>query len=131
MVQDGSDINMEKFFHTAVQALNPENKGWKIQRPPDSEEYFLENFKIEVGYDDDTSEAIFSDDPADFGFTWADLVAKNQELLVEYDSQEYARNRKAEYEALNQFEMQFDDKENGTTTWEDAIDAIKTKYPKG
>ncbi|SVD66270.1 uncharacterized protein METZ01_LOCUS419124 [marine metagenome] len=32
---------------------------------------------------------------------------------------------------MNQFEMQFDDKENGTTTWEDAIDAIKTKYPKG
>ena len=48
-----------------------------------------------------------------------------------WDTQEYARNRKTEYEALNQFEMQFDDKEDGTTTWEDAINAIKTKYPKG
>ena len=48
-----------------------------------------------------------------------------------WDTQEYARNRKTEYDALNQFEMQFDDKEDGTTTWEDAIAAIKTKYPKG
>ena len=48
-----------------------------------------------------------------------------------WDTQEYARNRKTEYDALNQFEMQFDDKEDGTTTWEDAIKAIKTKYPKG
>tara|TARA_Y100001949_G_C15766302_1_gene234394 strand:- start:50 stop:349 length:300 start_codon:yes stop_codon:yes gene_type:complete len=52
-------------------------------------------------------------------------------LRAEWDSQEYARNRKIEYDALNQFEMQFDDKEDGTTTWEDAIAAIKTKYPKG
>jgi hypothetical protein len=52
-------------------------------------------------------------------------------LQAEYDSQAYARSRKAEYDALNQLEMQYDDKANGTTTWEDAIAAIKTKYPKG
>ena len=51
-------------------------------------------------------------------------------LEDEWVSQEYARNRKAEYDALNQLEMQFDDKEDGTTTWEDAIKAIKTKWPK-
>ena len=51
-------------------------------------------------------------------------------LQAEYDAQEYARNRKAEYDALNQLEMQFDDKEDGTTTWEDAIKAIKAKWPK-
>ncbi len=51
-------------------------------------------------------------------------------VKAEYDAQEYARNRKAEYDALNQFEMQFDDKKNSTTTWDDAIEAIKTKYPK-
>jgi hypothetical protein len=52
-------------------------------------------------------------------------------LQAEFDAQAYARDRKAEYDALNQFEMQYDDKEDGTTTWEDAIAAIKTKYPKG
>jgi hypothetical protein len=51
-------------------------------------------------------------------------------LEIEWNTKKYARNRKAEYDALNQFEMQYDDKEDGTTTWEDAIAAIKTKYPK-
>ena len=59
------------------------------------------------------------------------IVKKYNDMQAEWDSQEYARNRKAEYDALNQFEMQYDDKEDGTTTWEDAIAAIKTKYPKG
>ena len=51
-------------------------------------------------------------------------------LQAEYDSQEYARNRKAEYDQLNQFEMQFDDDRDGTTTWVDKINEIKGKYPK-
>ena len=60
----------------------------------------------------------------------ADIDAKQLELQAEYDSQEYARNRKEEYDALNQFEMQFDDDANGTTTWKDAVAAIKAKWPK-
>ena len=60
----------------------------------------------------------------------ADIDAKIVELEAEWDAQAYARNRKEEYDALNQLEMQFDDKEDGTTTWEDAIKAIKTKWPK-
>lgn len=51
-------------------------------------------------------------------------------LQAEYDSQAYARNRKAEYNQLNQFEMQFDDKENSTTTWVDKINEIKGRHPK-
>ena len=51
-------------------------------------------------------------------------------LKAEYDSQEYARKRKAEYDQLNQYEMQFDDKRDGTTTWVDKINEIKGKYPK-
>ena len=62
--------------------------------------------------------------------TEAEIDTKLKELLAKYDAQEYARKRKAEYDALNQLEMQFDDKEDGTTTWEDAIKAIKTKWPK-
>ena len=48
----------------------------------------------------------------------------------EYVVQEYARNRKEEYDALNQFELISDDDANGTTTHKDAIAAIKTKWPK-
>ena len=51
-------------------------------------------------------------------------------LQAEYDSQEYARNRKAEYDQLNQFEMQFDDDRDGTTTWVDKINEIKGRHPK-
>ena len=83
-----------------------------------------------------------------FGFngehTYANLVIHSEDakpteqectdgvasLQAVYDSQEYARNRKAEYDQLNQFEMQFDDDRDGTTTWVDKINEIKGKYPK-
>jgi len=47
-----------------------------------------------------------------------------------YDSQLYARTRKAKYDLLNQDEMRFDDLINSTTTWKDAILAIKSEFPK-
>ena len=59
-----------------------------------------------------------------------EINAEITRLQAEYDALEYARLRKAEYLQLNQFEMQFDDAVNGTTTWVDAINAIKAKYPK-
>ena len=52
-------------------------------------------------------------------------------LEAEWNAKEYARLRKTEYDKLNQYEMMFDDQVNGTTTWVDAINAIKAKYPKG
>ena len=42
----------------------------------------------------------------------------------------YADKRKAEYDQLNQYEMMFDDKRDGTTTWVDKINEIKSRYPK-
>ena len=63
--------------------------------------------------------------------TTAEIDAEIIRLQAEYDAQEYARKRKAEYDALNQFELISDDSINGTTTHKDAIAAIKTKYPKG
>ena len=58
------------------------------------------------------------------------IQAEVTRLQAEYDSQEYARKRKQEYEQLNQWEMHFDDQLNGTTTWQDAILAIKQEIPK-
>jgi hypothetical protein len=51
-------------------------------------------------------------------------------LQAVYDSQLYARTRKAKYDLLNQDEMRYDDVKNTTTTWVDAIDAIKAAHPK-
>jgi len=62
--------------------------------------------------------------------TEAEIQTELDKQNLEWTVQEYARKRKAEYDALNQLEMQFDDEINGTTTWKDAINAIKTKYPK-
>ena len=62
--------------------------------------------------------------------TDSEITAEVQRLQGIYDSQEYARARATEYSALNQFEMQFDDQQNNTTTWVDAINDIKARFPK-
>ena len=51
-------------------------------------------------------------------------------LEAEFTNQDYARKRKAKYDLLNQDEMRYDDTKNSTTTWVDAIDAIKVAHPK-
>ena len=52
-------------------------------------------------------------------------------LQAEYDAKEYQRKRAAEYPPIQeQMDMQYWDSVNGTTTWQDAIDAVKAKYPK-
>ena len=60
----------------------------------------------------------------------AEIEAAEIGYQTTYDSQEYARNRKEEYDQLNQFEMQFDDDRDGTTTWVDTINEIKGRHPK-
>ena len=51
-------------------------------------------------------------------------------MLLQTTSTAYARSRKAAYDLLNQDEMRYDDVKNSTTTWVDAIDAIKVAHPK-
>jgi hypothetical protein len=62
--------------------------------------------------------------------TQADQDLWTSEYEAHLASTEYSRQRKAAYDLLNQFEMQFDDAANGTTTWIDAINAIKQEFPK-
>ena len=64
--------------------------------------------------------------------TVAEIQAKIVELQAEYDAQEYARNRSSEYPTWQeQMDMQYHDAKNGTNTWQEAIEAVKTKFPKG
>ena len=62
--------------------------------------------------------------------TDAEIATELTSLQAAYDAQAYARSRKAKYDLLNQDEMRYDDLINSTTTWQDAIAAIKTEYPK-
>ena len=60
----------------------------------------------------------------------AEIATEVIRLQAVYDAKEYARLRKAKYDLLNQDEMRYDDIKNSTTTWVDAIDAIKAAHPK-
>jgi hypothetical protein len=60
-----------------------------------------------------------------------DIQAKILEVQAEYNANQYKRDRAKEYPSIQeQLDMQYWDKVNGTNTWQEAIDAIKTKYPK-
>ena len=59
-----------------------------------------------------------------------EITAEVLRLENEYDNLDWSRARKAKYDLLNQDEMRFDDLVNGTTTWVDAINAIKDAHPK-
>ena len=61
----------------------------------------------------------------------ADIQAKMVELQAEYEANQYQRDRAKEYPSIvDQLDMQYWDKVNGTNTWQDAINAVKNKYPK-
>ena len=57
---------------------------------------------------------------------------KGKELVAPAPDPEetYAQKRRKAYNRVQQFELQYDDEINGTTTWKDAIEEIKKKYPK-
>ncbi len=64
--------------------------------------------------------------------TEAEINAEIIRLQAEYDAKQYQRDRASEYPSIQeQMDMQYWDAINGTTTWQDAINAVKTKYPKG
>ena len=63
--------------------------------------------------------------------TEAEIDAEVIRLQAEYDAQEYARNRATEYPSNgDQWDMIYKDNKNSTTTHADAVEAVKTKWPK-
>jgi len=60
-----------------------------------------------------------------------EILAKQQELITEYNSKQYQRDRAKEYPSIQeQLDLQYWDKINGTNKWQQAINAVKQKYPK-
>jgi len=63
--------------------------------------------------------------------TDAEIDAEVIRLQAEYDAKQYARDRATAYPSIQeQLDMQYWDSVNGTTTWKDAIAAVKTENPK-
>jgi hypothetical protein len=59
------------------------------------------------------------------------ITAEITRLQAEYDSKQYARNRAEAYPSLaEQADMAYWDRQNNTTTLDDAISAVKAKFPK-
>ena len=58
-------------------------------------------------------------------------AAEVTRIQAEYDANQYQRDRANAYPSLqDQADMQFHDLINGTTTWQDAIQAVKDAHPK-
>lgn len=61
-----------------------------------------------------------------------EILAKQQELITEYNAKQYQRDRAKSYPSIQeQLDLQYWDKINGTNNWQDAINAVKAQYPKG
>ena len=67
-----------------------------------------------------------------------DIQAKQAELQADYDAKQYQRDRTVpvvrgtgSYPSIqDQLDMLWHDKKDGTTTWEDAVQAVKDAHPK-
>ena len=58
-------------------------------------------------------------------------AAREATLKSEWDAKVYARNRISEYPSQgDQNDMMYKDTKNSTTTHADAVEAVKTKWPK-
>ncbi len=59
------------------------------------------------------------------------IQAEMIRMDAEWDSQEYARNRRKDYPSRgDQLDMIYKDTKNSTTTHADAVEAVKAKWPK-
>jgi len=94
---------------------------------------------IQLGYTPEVDFSLQDDGAGIYIKTWISsdtqpTVAAIETAAIEwktaYDALDYSRKRKAKYDLLNQDEMRYDDLINGTTTWQDAIAAIKAEFPK-
>ena len=61
--------------------------------------------------------------------TEEEINAKIAELQADYDSKQYQRDR--QYPSIqDQLDMLYWDRKNGTKTWEESIDKVKSDNPK-
>jgi hypothetical protein len=64
--------------------------------------------------------------------TDAEITAEVTRLQAEYDANQYQRDRAKAYPSLTeQADMAYWDRQNNTTTLDDAISAVKAEFPKG
>jgi len=114
----------------AIQSLNTKsgnNHEYVISGTPTNEAEYNSQVKFISGADANGT-AIFSDTQA---YSWSEVSAEQSALQTAYDANKYQRDRAEEYPSWqDQLDMQYHDTVNSTTTWNDAIKAVKDKFPK-
>jgi len=82
------------------------------------------NAKATVKGDDiDTCEIIFDEGTA---------TISKEDIKTKIQSLSHVAKRRIAYPSIqDQLDMQYHDKINGTTTWQDAIAKVKSDHPKG
>ena len=69
--------------------------------------------------------------PTTPSLTESEILQEMIRLQKQWEDTEYQRLRAREYPSIQaQLDMQYHDTVNGTTTWLDAVNAVKQKYPK-
>ena len=115
-------FNIDNSFYSAVSCIPSsdylDETLWIVAETPEEEE-----FDHRYSYSPVNGVAVKGD------LIPIDTVEINR-LDAEFSATQYARDRKKKYDRLNQDELRFDDQVNGTTTWVDAINAIKAAHPK-
>ena len=95
-----------------------------IKGNPTTEDEFKAKFRKFNGDDEIT-------DPTKWGVTWTQVKAEKDKLLADYNNRNYQRERVKDYPHISdQLDMLYWDKKNGTNTWVEAIDKVKSDTPK-
>ena len=85
----------------------------------------------QVSVDQDDITKIIWHDGNPTNITNEQILAKQAELRTEYDAKQYQRDRELAYPPIgDQLDMQYWDKVNGTSTWQDAVAKVKLDFPK-
>ena len=86
----------------------------------------------QVTVDNDDINKITWHDGNPTNITNKQITDKQKELQTTYDNNKYQRDRAVAYPSIkDQLDMQYWDKINSTTTWQDAIAKVKSDHPKG
>jgi hypothetical protein len=114
----------------AIQALNEDNSNsheFVITGEPSNQAEYERDVKYVSGADANGS-AVFSDTQP---YTWSQVNTKKSALQTQYNNDQYKRDRADAYPSIqDQLDMQYWDKVNGTTNWEDALAKVKSDNPK-
>ena len=125
MHRNFSNGEWEHSYGDAVEAISPPGQ------PPDDEYYYIAKKDSDGNPEYENYDNIFwAETNSTAKPSKAAVKAKFAEIVAAYATNEYARNRKIDYDKLNQFELMTDDAANSTTTHADAIAAVKEKWPK-